>query len=200
MEAQADLIERARLVCGSEHLLTDPVTLSTYRSDGVRRQGPLPLAVALPAEAGEVAALVSACHATAVPWVVRGAGTSRDGGALPLPGGLMIVLTRMRRIRPIDLSEDELTVEPGVPAAAIARAVAPSHQLNIDHPGTVGGATAIGAIGPHLVGLDLVRDDGALVSLSVRSAGYDVVGAFGGTHGTRGIAVSITLRAVPVRD
>jgi glycolate oxidase len=196
MEAQADLIERVRLVCGIEHVLTDPVTLSTYRSDGVRRHGPPPLAVALPGEAAEVAAVVSACAAASVPWVARGAGTSRDGTALPLSGGLMIVLTRMRRIRSIDLGDDELTVEPGVPAAAISRAVAPTHQLQIDHPGTVGGAAAIGALGPHLVGLDLVRDDGALVTLSSRSTGYDVVGAFGGSHGAPGIAVSITLRAL----
>jgi glycolate oxidase len=196
MAAQAELIERVRLVCGIEHVLTDPVTLATYRSDGVRRQGPLPLAVALPGEAAEVAAVVSACAAAAVPWVARGAGTSRNGRVLPLPGGLMIVLTRMRRIRSVDLTDDELTVEPGLPAAAIARAVAPTHQLQVDHPGTVGGAAAAGVLGPHLVALDLVRDDGALVSLSSRSTGYDVVGAFGGSHGSRGIAVSITLRVV----
>ncbi len=48
MEAGAELIERARLVCGAKHVVTDPVALSTYRSDGVRHDGPLPLAVALP--------------------------------------------------------------------------------------------------------------------------------------------------------
>jgi glycolate oxidase len=198
MEAGADLIERVRLVLGSELVLTDPVALSTYRSDGIRRNGPLPLAVALPGDGAEVAAVVSACAAGAVPWVVRGAGTSRDGHALPVSGGLLIVLTRMRRLLSLELADDELTAEPGVPMATIARAVAPTHRLQIEHPGTVGGAAAIGAIGRHLVGLDLVQDDGALVSLDARSTGYDVVGAFGGSHGTRGIAVSLTVRAVPV--
>jgi len=198
MKAGADLIERVRLVCGTRHVLTDPVELSTYRSDGVRRDGPLPLAVALPGDGAEVAGVVSACAATVVPWVVRGAGTSRDGGALAVSGGLLIVLARMRRVLSMDLDDDEVTVEPGLPAAALARAVAPSHTLRIDHPGTVGGAAAQGAIGPQLVGLDLVENDGALVSLTPRSAGYDVVGAFGGSRGKRGIAVSITVRAVPV--
>ncbi len=198
MEAGADLIERVRLVLGSEHVLNDPVALSTYRSDGIRRQGPLPLAVALPGDGAEVAAVVSACAAGAVPWVVRGAGTSRDGHALPVSGGLLIVLTRMRRLLSVELADDELTAEPGVPMATIARAVAPTHRLQIDHPGTVGGAAASGAIGRHLVGLDLVEADGALVSLDARSTGYDVIGAFGGSNGTRGIAVSLTVRAVPV--
>lgn len=198
MDAGADLIERLRLVLGSEHVLTDPVALSTYRSDGLRRQGPLPLAVALPGDAAEVVAVVSACAASAVPWVVRGAGTSRNGHALPLSAGLLIVLTRMRRVLSIELADDEVTVEPGVPLAALARAVAPSHRFEIDHPGTVGGAAAQGAIGSQLVGLDLVQEDGALVRLTPRSSGYDVIGAFGGSHGTRGIAVAIKVRAVPV--
>jgi glycolate oxidase len=198
MEAGADLIERVRLVLGSEQVLTDPVALSTYRSDGVRRQGPLPLAVALPGDGAEVAAVVNACAAGSVRWIVRGAGTSRDGHALPVSGGLLIVLTRMRRVLSIELADDEVTVEPGVPVATLARAVAPTHRLQIDHPGTVGGAAAQGALGRQLVGLDLVQDDGALISLNPRSSGYDVVGAFGGSHGTRGIAVSVTVRAVPV--
>jgi glycolate oxidase len=198
MEAGADLIERVRLVCGSGHVLTDPVELSTYRSDGVRRRGPLPLAVALPGDSAEVAGVVSACAATAVPWVVRGAGTSRDGGALPLSGGLLIVLTRMRRVLSLDLADDEVTVEPGLPMAALRRALPPSHQLPIDHPGTVGGAAAQGVLGSRLAGLDLVLDDGALASLSPRSTGYDVAGAFGGSRGTRGIAVAVTLRGAPV--
>jgi glycolate oxidase len=198
MEAGAELIERVRLVLGSRHVLTDPVALSTYRSDGVRRQGPLPLAVALPGDGAEVAAVVSACAAGAVPWVVRGAGTSRDGRALPISGALLIVLARMRRVLSIELADDEVTVEPGVPVATLARAVAPTHSLEIDHPGTVGGAAAQGAFGPQLVGLDLVEDGGALVRLNARSAGYDVIGAFGGSHGTGGIAVAVTLRVVPV--
>jgi glycolate oxidase len=196
MQAGAELIERVRLVLGSEHVLTDPVALSTYRSDGVRREGPLPLAVALPGDGADVAAVVGACAAGAVPWVVRGAGTSCDGRALPVAGGLLIVLTRMRRVLSLELADDELTVEPGVPVATVARAVAPTHNFEIEHPGTVGGAAARGVIGTRLVGLDLVQDDGALASLNPRSTGYDVAGAFAGSHGTCGIAVSLTLRVV----
>ena len=198
MDTVADLIERLRLVLGPQHVLTDHVALSTYRSDGVRRQGPLPLAVALPGDGAEVVAVVSACAASAVPWIVRGAGTSRDGHALPLTAGLLIVLTRMRRVLSIELADDEVTVEPGVPPAMLARAVAPSHRFEIDHPGTIGGAAAGGVIGSQLIGLDLVQADGTLARLTPRSTGYDVIGAFGGSHGTRGIAVSITVRAVPV--
>jgi glycolate oxidase len=197
MEAGADLIERVRLVCGTGHVLTDPVALLTYRSDGMRRDGPLPLAVALPGDAAEVAGVVSACSDNKVPWVVRGAGTSRDGSALPSSGGLLIALTRMRRVLALELADDEVTVEAGVPAATLARSLAPTHTVELHYAGTVGGAAAAGLLGRHLVGLDLVQPDGTLVSFTPRSSGYDLAGAFGGSHGTRGIAVSLTLRAVP---
>jgi glycolate oxidase len=199
MEAPAELIERVRLVCGSEHTLTDPAALSTYRSDGIRRDGPLPLAVALPGDAAEVAGVVSACAQTGTPWVVRGAATSESGGALPLSDALLIALTRMRRILSVDLADDELTVEPGTPLVAIGRAVAPTHSFPIDHPGTVGGAAAAGALGSYMLGLDLVQGDGTLVKFAPQSPGYDVPGAFAGSRGMRGIAVALTLRAVPTR-
>jgi glycolate oxidase len=199
MEAPAELIERVRLVCGSEYTLTDPVALSTYRSDGIRRDGSLPLAVALPSDAAEVASVVSACAQTGTPWVVRGAGTSQSGGALPLAGALLIALTRMRRIVSVDLADDEITVEPGTPLAAISRTLAPSHGFPINGAGTIGGAAARGALGPHILGLELVDGDGTLVKLNPRSPGYDLPGAFAGSNGTRGIAVALTLRAVPNR-
>ena len=165
MDAGAELIERMRLLCGTAHVLTDPVALSTYRSDGIRREGPLPLAVALPANGAEVAGVVTACAATGVRWVVRGAGTSRSGHALPLPGGLLIVLTRMRRIKSIDLDDEEVTAEAGVPMEALTRALGPGHhRLPLNYPGTVGGAAAQGVLARDLIGLELVEGSGALVS------------------------------------
>ena len=124
MEAGAELVARARLICGEQHVLTHPTVLSTYRSDGLRRNGPLPLAAILPGSAAEVAGVVSACAATGTRFVVRGAGTSQSGGALPIADGVLIVLTRMRRILALDEGGDEITVEPGTPPAALARAVA----------------------------------------------------------------------------
>jgi glycolate oxidase len=195
MEAAAELIARARLICGEQHVLTNATVLSIYRSDGIRRDGPLPLAAILPGSAPEVASLVSACAAAQLPYVVRGAGTSRSGGALPVADGVVIVLTRMRRI--VAVAGSELTVEAGAPLAGLPQRHGRCWVEASDRLGTVGGHIAeTGGIG-NVIALDLVRSDGTQVQVSGSVPGYDVAGAFPGSRGRAGIAVTVTLRAVP---
>jgi len=199
MQAGAELVARARLICGEQHVLTHPTVLSTYRSDGLRRNGPLPLAAILPGSAAEVAGAVSACAATGTPFVVRGAGTSHSGGALPTADGVLIVLTRMRRILALEQGGDEITVEPGVPPAALARAAPACWFAEPDPIGTVGGHIAETPGIGNVCGLELVQSDGTPVRLDARDPGYGITGAFLGSRGRAGIAVAITLRAVSRR-
>ena len=44
-----------------------------------------------------------ACHEAGAPWVARGAGTGLSGGALPVADGVVIGLSRLRRILEVDL-------------------------------------------------------------------------------------------------
>ena len=62
----------------------------------------------------DVAEVVKICNAAGVPFLPRGAGTSLAGGCLPVGGGVMIVLTRMKRILEINLRDRYAVVEPGV--------------------------------------------------------------------------------------
>ena len=57
----------------------------------------------LPGSAEEVAAVVRACHEAGVPWVARGAGSGLSGGALPVEEGVLIALSRLRRILEVDI-------------------------------------------------------------------------------------------------
>jgi glycolate oxidase len=197
MEAGAELIARARLICGEPHVLTNPTVLATYRYDGQRREGPLPAAAILPGSATEVADIVSACRGSAVRYVVRGAGTSPSGSALAHAGEVLIVLTRMRRV--IRLAGNELTVEAGTPLVSLPPCPFGAWHDTAERLGTVGGHVAETAGIGNIAGLELVRPDGALVRLSPRFPGYDVAGAFSGSKGRAGIAVAVTLRAVPQR-
>ncbi|MCL2417958.1 MAG: FAD-binding oxidoreductase [Conexibacteraceae bacterium] len=199
MEAGAELVARARLICGEQHVITAPAALSVFRSDGLRREGPLPLAAILPGGAPEVTSVVAACVATGMPYAVRGAGTSDRGGALPVADGVLIVLTRMRRMVAASAADDEITVEPGVPPAALGQAVQAARWFEGPDPpiGTVGGHIAETPGITNVGGLDVVQPDGRFVRLRARDPGYDLIGAFPGSRGRAGIAVAITLRALP---
>lgn len=197
MEAGAELIARARLICGEQHVITQPVVLSTYRSDGLRRDGPLPLAAILPGSTPEVANVVAACAATGVSYVVRGAGTSTSGDALPVPGGVLLVLTRMRRIHAAH--DGEVTAEAGVPVSALLALGGLIWPDETEPLGTVGGHIGETAGIANISALELVTADGELARLDSRQPGYDLCRAFPGSRGRAGIAAAITLRVVQAR-
>src|SRR5207249_8140097 len=83
--------------------------------------------VVLPPTAEAVRAVVRACHATGTPFVARGSGTGLSGGALPVAEGVLIALSRLRRILEVDLADARVVVEPGVTNLDVSRAVAPTH-------------------------------------------------------------------------
>jgi glycolate oxidase len=214
VEVGRDLVDRLRLICGEEHVLTHPDALATYRSDGLLHYRQVPLAAVLPGTAAEVRSVVRACFEAGIPWVARGAGTGLSGGALPVREGVLIVLARMRRILSVDLDEGEVVVEPGVTNLAISRAVAPTHFYPPDPSSqivcSIGGNIAENSGGAHcfkygfttnyVTALDIVLPDGTPVFLRRDAPGYDLLGAFVGSEGTLGVATRIHLRVVPAPE
>jgi glycolate oxidase len=210
----ATLIPELERICGTDHVVTHPHQLRTYESDGLLQYAVTPGAVVLPDSAEQVQAVVRACHEREVPWVARGAGSGLSGGALPLEEGVLIVLSRMTRILEVDLENQRVVVEPGVTNIAVSKAVAPDHFFPPDPSSqivcSIGGNVAENSGGAHcfkygfttnyVTGLDVVVADGELVRLggkAVDTPGYDLLGAFVGSEGTLGVAVSATLRVVP---
>jgi len=208
------LVERLKGIVGSEHVVTHRRQLATYESDGLLQYAVTPAAVVLPGSAAEVAAVVGACHEAEVPWVARGAGSGLSGGALPVEEGVLIALSRMRRILEVDIPNGRVLVEPGVTNIEVSQAVAPTHFFPPDPSSqivcTIGGNVAENSGGAHcfkygfttnyVTGLELVLPDGSEVTLGgpeLDHPGYDLLGAFVGSEGTLGIATSIWLRVVP---
>jgi glycolate oxidase len=119
------LIEELRRICGDENVVTEHHALRTYESDGLLQYAAVPRAAVLPGTGEEVAAVVRACHTAGVPWVARGSGSGLSGGALPLEDGVLVVLSRLRRILEVDLENQRVVCEPGVTNVATTTAVAP---------------------------------------------------------------------------
>ncbi|MGH2662298.1 MAG: FAD-linked oxidase C-terminal domain-containing protein [Actinomycetota bacterium] len=210
-------IDRLVRICGAERVVTDRHALETYESDGLLQYRVVPRVVVLPDTAEEVRRVVRACHQDGVPWVARGSGTGLSGGALPLESGVVIALSRMRRILEVDLANQRIVVEPGVTNVEVNRAVGPTHVYPPDPSSqivcTIGGNVAENSGGAHcfkhgfttnyVTGLQVVLSDGETVRLGGKeldTPGYDLLGAFVGSEGTLGIATEITLRVVPAPE
>jgi glycolate oxidase len=208
------VISRLQEICGREYVLTHQHELATYRSDGLLHYREVPVAAVLPGTAEQVRQVVQTCYEAQIPWVARGSGTGLSGGALPVAEGVLIVLSRLRRIVSIDLDNGRVVVEPGVTNVSITRAVSPTHFYPPDPSSqivcSIGGNVAENSGGAHcfkygfttnyVIGLEVVLSDGTMVMLDRDAPGYDLLGAFVGSEGTLGVATKITLRVVPAPE
>src|SRR6266568_3606852 len=214
--ALAGIIPRLAEICGADTVITDPMELRTYESDGLTAHRCSPGVVVLPETAAQVAAVVRACAGGGVPFVARGSGTGLSGGALPRADGVLIVTARMRRIIEVDPASRRAIVEPGVTNLAVSKAALPFGLFYAPDPSSqqvcsVGGNVAENSGGAHclkhgftvhhVTGLEIVTPDGDLTWLgdgTGTAPGYDLLGAFTGSEGTLGIATKIVVRLTPI--
>ena len=206
------LARRLAEVVGPAYVLTDPAALLTYEADGLTHGRTRPALVVLPASTEEVAAVLRLAHADGVPVVPRGAGTGLSGGARPVPGSLVLALSRMRRILEVDLENGWARLEPGVANLEVSRAVAgagwyyapdPSSQVVCSIGGNVaensGGAHCLkyGFTVNHVLAARLVLADGAVVDVggpAPDAPGCDLLAAVVGSEGLLGVVTEVTVR------
>ncbi len=208
------LVKRLREEVGAEWVLTSPSDLRTYECDGLTGWRQAPIAVVLPATTDEVSRVLALCHLLGVPFVARGSGTGLSGGALPVEDGIVIGLSRMRSILSVDLENERVVVQPGVPNLQVTQAVQaagyfyapdPSSQRVCSIGGNVaensGGAHCLkyGFTTNHVTAATLVLSDGRVAHLGSQcpdSPGLDLLGVLIGSEGTLGVVTEVTLRIV----
>lgn len=189
--------------------------MASYESDGLTAYRERPSAVVVPETADEVIAVVRWCREQKVPFVARGSGTSLSGGSLPVEGGIVIALNRMRRIISVDPMDRVAVVEPGVVNLDVSRAAEefglyyapdPSSQTICTIGGNVafnsGGAHCLkyGMTANHVLGMKVVLATGEVVEFGGRSreqVGPDFAGLFCGSEGLFGVCLEVSLRLLP---
>src|SRR3954469_9009184 len=123
-------------VVGAEHVRDDPGALLTFSTDATPLQRGRPDAVVFPATTDEVAAVVRLANERRVPVVPRGSGTNLSAGTVPHRGGIVLVLTRMDRLKEIDGGELFAGGERGVRKCGLAHAAAAEGMLFPPDPGS----------------------------------------------------------------
>ncbi len=206
------LIDRMRAVVGAGGVLATPSDLVVYECDGYTIEKNRPDLVVFPTSSEQVIDVVRTCNEFGVPFVPRGAGTSLAGGCLPVGGGVMIALTRMKRILEVNLRDRYAVVEPGVVNLWLTNhlkkdgfhfAPDPSSQGAC----TIGGNVATNSGGPHtlkygvtvnhVLGVEVVLPDGRVVCTGGAvedRPGYDLTGVIVGSEGTFGVVTRVWVR------
>ena len=213
-----DLIQALHDVVGEAGLILDAERMQSYLSDWRGAYRGQAAAVLRPTSTEEVAAVVRLCAQAGVALVPQGGNTGLCGGSIPDDSGAQIVLslTRMKRIREVDVGNETITVEAGVILQQLQEAAAEVGRLfplslGAEGSCTVGGNLATNAGGTAVLrygnmrdltlGLEVVLPDGriwdGLRGLRKDNTGYDLKHLFIGSEGTLGIITAAVLKLFP---
>lgn len=210
--ARQRLLDALRRIVGPRAVLHAASELAVYECDGFTIEKNSPDVVVFPDTTEQIAEIVQTCNRLEVPFLPRGAGTSLAGGCLPIGGGVMIALTRMKQIVEIDLRNRVALVEAGVVNAWLTRALGGTGYHYAPDPSsqgacTIGGNVATNSGGPHtlkygvtvnhVLGIEAVMSDGSICRFGGPAPdplGFDLVGALVGSEGTLAVCTRAWVR------
>ncbi len=218
MRTVNDVIDRLRSALSPGAILSSAEELKPYECDALTMYRQMPLAVALPMDEAQVAAVLRICHEARVPVIARGAGTGLSGGATPRHDAVLLSLARLNRIISVDPLARTARVQPGVRNLAISEAAAPHKLYYAPDPSsqiacTIGGNVAENSGGVHclkygltvhnLLALRVVTMEGEVLvvgSAAPDAPGYDLLALLTGSEGLLGVVTEVTVRLIPRPD
>lgn len=207
------LLDALRAAVGAGHVLTDPDDVAPYVTDWRGRYTGTALAIVRPGDTSEVAEVVRLCAQAGIAIVPQGGNTGLCGGATPTRGEVVISLTRLNRVRAIDVANNTITVEAGCTLASVQDAAAEADRLfplslAAEGSATIGGNLSTNAGGVQVLrygnarelclGLEVVLPDGrlwkGLRGLRKDNTGFDLKHLFIGAEGTLGLITAAVLK------
>jgi FAD/FMN-containing dehydrogenase len=207
------LVKALSGIVGEQHVLTGDAAVG-YCVDWTGRFRGNAAAVVRPADTEQVAAVLAVCTEAGAAVVPQGGNTGLVGGGVPLHAEVVLSLTRLTKLGPVDQEAAQVTAGAGVTLQRVSDAD-PDLDLGIQiasrDTATVGGAVATNAggvrvlrFGPmraQLRGIEAVLSDGTVLShlagLTKDNTGYDYPSLLAGSEGTLAVVTQARLRLVP---
>lgn len=197
---------------GKEDILTSKISLEMYSYDS----SPFiyqPEVVVFPESTEEVVEIIKLANQNGIKVVPRGAGTCLSGGAVPLYGGIVLVLTKMNKIIDIDYINETAYVEAGVINQELTNELEKEGYMFAPDPASLKVSTIGGNVGEcaggikgvkygvtkeHVLGLEIVLSNGEIV----QTGGFhnaadnkpDLTGIFSASEGTFGVITKVLVK------
>ncbi|MCF8031017.1 MAG: FAD-binding oxidoreductase [Desulfohalobiaceae bacterium] len=178
------VIRRLERFLPREHIYTSPASLVQFSTDATDLRQELPMLIVAPMSTREVQDIVSLANEMEFYLLPRGGGSGLTGGAIPLrPRSVILSLSRMKSIRPVDTSNKVLCAQAGVITQDAIQAASEQGLLLTVDPASkasssLGGNISENAGGPfafeygttldNILSYKMVRPDGSLIEITRR--------------------------------
>ena len=209
MNIEATIAELAGFL--GSRLSTAPAVLAQHGTSESHIRARVPDAVAFPHDTQEVMRIATVCARYATPIIGWGAGTSLEGHALAVHGGITVDFRHMNTVLAIYPEDMLAVVQPGITREALNIELRDTGLFFPIDPGAnaslggmaatrASGTTAVryGTMRENVLGLEVVLAGGRLIrtgSCAPKSAsGYDLTALMLGSEGTLGLITELTLR------
>ena len=122
-EIDQSILDRIHAVVGDAGVITDENDKSPFLNDERGYYTGRSPMIVRPASTDEVSEVVRICNETGTPIVPQGGNTGLCGGATPYEHGgeIVMALTRMNKVRELDVLNYAITVEAGVILADVQK-------------------------------------------------------------------------------
>jgi glycolate oxidase len=216
MKPYGDIAAGLAHIIGENKVVTSRDILETYARDETSDLTAMPDILVRAESVEDVSRTLAYCNEHDVPVIPRGAGTGVTGGAVPVRGGVVLSLEKMKRIIEIDRENMVALVEPGAITRDIQEAARAEGLMYPPDPASldscsIGGNVAENAGGPravkygvtrdYVLGLEFALPDGSIITTGgkiVKNAtGYNLPGILIGSEGTLAVVTKIYLRLIP---
>jgi D-lactate dehydrogenase (cytochrome) len=208
-------IAALRSIVGDDDVSVRQADLEAHSVDESWLDPHPPEAVVWPCSTEEVSGILRYANDRGLPVSPWSGGSSLEGNPIPVRGGIVLAMYRMKEILEIREADLQVVVQPGIVYDALN---AELRRLGLFFPpapgssdvATIGGMVANNASGMRAVKYGVTRDyvqslvvvlaDGSVVRLGSdakkTTSGYDLKSLFVGSEGTLGVTTEITLRLV----
>lgn len=209
MSVQAAINELTTLL--GEKITTSKSDLDLHGQNETHFAPCPPDAVVYPTSTMEVQQVVKICARHGCPIVPWGTGTSLEGHALAIQGGISLDMSRLNAVLEVNAEDMDVRIQPGLTRVALNEELRATGLFFPIDPGAnaslggmastrASGTTAVrfGTMRDNVLGLEVVLADGRIIRTGSRarksSAGYDLTALFVGSEGTLGVITELTLR------